>query len=412
MPQDDLSRVTMCRPELAANRWRMLTIAFFVQNMVPGILFGSFGALILASKAHLATSLSIASLGMGLALLANGCIAPFFARLSARTSLKAVMLAGAGLSMAGYVTLAFADTPIAMLGVYFFLIGPGVALCGIIPSNALVYNWYVEGRGRALGIVNMPLGVMLVPVLSMGLLGSIGLRETYLCFAALHIPLIVMLMSVIEFPPRRARSADPGQTRIALAALIRRSDFWLIILSSGLIAGRAIAKSAHLAPLMIERGLDAQRAAVLLSIAGGTGIVGSPLFGVIAERLGGGLALAISAFAQAIAWIVLLNTQSFGFLVCDAIVVGACAGGYVVSTAVLIGDLYGSAKFAAVYGFVGVFTLPFLFGAAPAIAILHDAAGSYTEPFVLLAVGLGCAGIAGLILHRQARSRAGMPLAA
>jgi len=385
-------------------RWGMLVIAFLAQNLGPGILFGSFGALILASEAHLGTSRAVASLGIGLALLANGLVSPVVAPLIARTSLRTTMLIGAGVSAAGYLVLAVTDTPAAMLAANLLLIGPGIALCGVMPSNALASNWFEEGRGRALGIVNMPVAVMIVPLACVALLATFGLRTTYLCLAAVYLPLMAALCLTVDAPERKTDA--PGTTAdrtLATSTLLVDPAFWLITLTSALIVGGAISKSAHLAPLMIERGMTVDRAALLLSISGGTGIIGSPLLGWLAEKVGGSVALAVSAFAQGAAWLILLYAQGMGLLIVDAVVVGACAGGYMVSTAVLIGAIYGRENFARVYGVLTVLTLPFVFGAAPLAGYLRDLTGSYAAPFLMHAAAFAMAGFAALVIARRER---------
>lgn len=390
-------------------RWFMLTIAFLAQNLVPGLVFGSFGALILASQSHLGTSRGAASLGLGLVLLANGLCSPTVAWLVARTSLRSTMIAGAMLSGLGYVALGFANNVSAVLAASLLLLGPGVAYCGVLTANALVCNWFTQGQGRALGVCNMPLAVMLIPPACVALLESLGLRGVYLCLAALHVPLIGALLFVADRPDRAEDAPAPPRDAAIVepARLLASKTFWLLAIVSSLVVAGAISKSAHLAPLMVERGMNLKRAAVLLSIAGGTGILGSPLFGWLAERRGGGVALATSAFVQGSAWFLLLTANSFAILVVDAAIVGACAGGYVVSMAVLISALYGPSRFAAIFGMVSPFTLPVVFLAAPMVGYLHDLTGSYTVPFVIHIAAFGMAGMASLALvgaERQHRT--------
>lgn len=389
----------------------MLAVAFLAQNLVPGMVFGSFGALLLASEAHLGTSRGTASLGLGVVLLAGALTGLAVASLIARLTLRITMLVGAVLSAFGYMALAFANSAGTMLAANALLVGPGIALCGIIPSNTLVCNWFRRGQGRMLGIVNMPVAVMIVPIMCVELLQSVGLSLTYLCLAAAFIPLIAAIFFISDAPPGADRAAAVDHNGSSARVLLRKPLFWLLVTASGLIVAGAITKSAHLSPLMIERGMGAERAALLLSIAGGTGVIGSPFFGWLAERLGGGFSLAVSAFVQGAAWFILVSAQAYELLVLDAVIVGACAGGYVVSTTVLIASLFGPGRFAQVYGLLSPLTLPFVFGAASAAGYLRDLTGSYTIPFLAHIAGFVAAGMLGLVLARSERAQRARVLA-
>ncbi len=381
----------------------MLVIAFFAQNLVPGMVFGSFGALILASEDHLHTTRAIASLGLGMVLLTTSLFAPVASWLIGRTSIRFTMLLGATASGLGYLALAFADSAVLMLAANALLIGPGLSLCGVMPSNALVCNWFIKGQGRALGIVNMPLAVMIVPLVCVALLQSIGLRWTYICLALAYLPLLAMIFFVVDTPSGDEEVAYNPLARTSPAQLITNPAFWLLVVASSLIVAGAITKAAHLAPLMVERGFPIERAAIILSIAGGMGVLGSPTFGWIAEKWGGGVALAISALLQGAAWVLLLVANSFTLLVVVAAIVGACAGGYMVSTAVVIASLYGPRQFPKVYAMLSPLTLPILFGAAPFAGYLRDLTGSYTIAFVVHIIGFAFAGVMAVLLIRRER---------
>lgn len=366
----------------ARMRRRMLLLAFLLFNLAIGLTYGSFGALVLPMQTRFATSLPIASIGISLVVLNNGLLASVVGWLVARVPLRRIMLTGAVLAALGYAGLSLAVSATQMVLCFALLIGPGVCLLGPIPCYTLVSNWYTSGQGRALGVVNMPILAMVLPILVTAMLPMVGMSGTFLLIALSYCLAVPLVLLVVDRPasqnvPPAGETAPARQERPFAAPLLRMSAFWVTVIGSGLVMGAGVGKTAHLIPLLMERGWSSMAAATLLAISGGTGVVGSVVFGWIADRYSASGTLLVNALLQALVFGVLIVPVSYPLLVLDAVVIGACGGGFVAAKGVLVSRIFGRDRFPQVMGLSATMTLPFLFGLSPLAGILHDWTGSY-----------------------------------
>ena len=393
---------------------RMVLLAFLIMNLAIGLTYGSFGALLLPMEAHFATNRAVVSLAISLVVLNSGLLAPVIGTLIGRFSIRGIMVVGASLATIGYVALAWAQTGAQMLLCFGLAIGPGMALLGPLPCFTLVSNWYARGQGTALGIIGMPILVMALPLIVVAAMPAVGLRGMILLLAAGYASTIPLVLAVIDRPDQigqQAKGLDggpapdrPAETAVTLVQLFRSPMFLAMIVGSGLIVGAGVAKTVHLMPLLVEEGWDIGRAALLLSISGGTGVIGSLLFGWLADRFNAGYTLALSSLVQAGVWVILIAPVRFELLVLDAIAIGVCSGGFISAKGVLISRLFGGENFARVMGASGLATLPFLFGMPPLAGLLRQWTGSYAVAVAVFVAGfIVAAACLGLLGRRERR---------
>ncbi|MGH6780567.1 MAG: MFS transporter [Sphingomonadaceae bacterium] len=363
----------------APGAWKMAGLAFVIQNSATGLTFGSFGTIVLAIEAQFRTSRTLASLGISLAILALSLLAPFIgAVLVKRLPIRRAMMAGVLLGAAGYALLAFAGSIYALLAIYLFLIGPSLVLFGALPSNTLVSTWFGDDPGRALGFANMPLFVMLVPLASAAILAAHGLGAVFGAIALAHLAVLPFVLAVADGPHSGMEAAAPQ--RSPTREIIGRRDFWLLAVGGGIVVGAGTMKVAHLVAIVTGQGHSIATATMLLAISGGSGMLGSLLFGWLADRIGGVPTLIINALVQCATFFILLAPVSVSVLVLDAVLIGACGGGVMATKAVIFGHLFGQRNFPRVFGLMSIATLPFLFGMTPLAGLLYDRSGNYALP--------------------------------
>ena len=127
---------------------RMLLIAAICQNIAVGLTFGSFGTLVVAVERTMHVDRGLSTLGAALAILTMGLLSPFLGGLMGRFGLRALLIAGALATAAGYGVAAVSTGIVGLLLAYAILIGPGIALMGLAVPSALVANWFIAGRRR------------------------------------------------------------------------------------------------------------------------------------------------------------------------------------------------------------------------------------------------------------------------
>lgn len=378
---------------------RMVAIAFIAQSLAVGPTYGAFGPLLEQFEQTFGMSRAMVSLPLSLVVLANGLLAPVIGAFVERVTIRRTLMLGAALLTLGYLALARAQSGVEVLLIYGLMIGPGGALLGWLPCATLVTNWYAEKQGTMLGVVNMPLMVMVVPLAVAWLLPVLGFRGVLLLLAAIHALAFPVLLFVIERPERvgqrpfgaavDAAGAVAAPPPIPMLRLLAIPLFLLMTFGAGMTVGAGVSKMVHLVPLVTERGWSLEQAALLSSISGGTGIVGSLAFGWLADRIGGAAALIINCVTQAVVWLILILPVGFGMLVVDAVIIGVCGGGFIAAKAVLVNRVFGRESFSRVMGLSGLLNVPFLFGLSPVAGWLRDITGDY-----VLAVWLHIAGFA------------------
>ena len=353
----------------------------------------SFGAS--RSQSSLAISLLVVSLALTSMLLGN---------LLDRTSIRKVMMTGALLGSAAFGLLSVAPGPHALMAIYALLLGPATAMLGIVPSMTLASRAVPDRlNGRALGFVNMPLLVMIVPLVMGPFVVHYGARSAYQLLAVLQLLVIPALFFIREKPLAGLHlQAGAGAPPVSSCTILGRFEFWILSIAVGLLAGAGTMKIAHLIPLLAEQGRSFGEANLLLAISGGTGLIGSLLFGSLADRIGGSRALIINAFVQATMWTVFLAPVGMSILIVDALLVGACGGGVQSAFGVVLSSLFGQRAFSRALGLSSLSTLPFVFGLTPLASLLYEKTGSYHLPMGLMVAGfLLAAALLWLLVGRE-----------
>lgn len=384
------------------DRWRMAGLAFLTQNCATGLTFGAFGVILLTMETKFETTRTLASLGLSLAIVTLSLVAPVLGSvLTRRISIRTAMLAGICLGALGYGLLAIAPNIYAVLAIYTFIIGPSLVLFGNLPSNTLVATWFGERAGKALGLVNMPLLVTLTPLAAAAILNKAGLNAVFLTIAAVHLLILPLAAMVKDGPFARSRgpldSAPPEP-------VLKRRLFWVLAIATGIVSGAGVMKISHLAAIVIGQGYGQGLAVNLLAASGAAGLLGSPLFGWIADRLGGLRAMLVNALFQAAAFSILLAPVGEFPLYVDAIVMGACGAGVTAAQGVAFAHLFGPKQYGRVLGLMSLVTIPFVFGLTPMASFLFDRSGGYALPIavvVMLLVGAAAIYAALYMLDRR-----------
>ena len=357
---------------------RMAAIAFVAQNAGVGFMFGSFGLLLEPVEAKLGIARDTSSLGMALVMLGMALCAPLVGMLSARFSLRMLMMAGAVMSAAGYALLAVAGTVTAYLAAYGLLIGPGLALVATVSPATLVTRWFDQGRGRALGLVHMPILVAAMPLACAAVLAAAGLAATYMMLAGGMALLVLPLLAVVDRPPVVAESvAHESSGGLSEKALLQQPSFWALTLAAAAISTGGTLLVTHLAPMVGGWGFDVAEGATLLSVMALAGIAGSLLFGWVADRMGGAIALAVNCVNQGLLWAVLLLKPNFPVMLVVIGLIGVHAAAITATFGLALSQRLGAASFGRAFGLSSLLTLPFLVAGVPVGAWFYVNTGSY-----------------------------------
>jgi cyanate permease len=396
--------MTQAEPAAANHRVapRMATIAFLSHNLTIGCIFGSYGVLIEAIEAKMRMSRVLSSLGIPLVMLAVALSAPVIGVLVAKIRIRLLLILGALMMGVGFTALAVGRSVYVFLMVYALLLGPALALNSTMLPSTLVTRWYNVKRGRTLGIVNMPiLAAGMAPAAAL-MLTHYGLSATYFMLAGLSALLLPIALFVIDYPPNTTDptgeyvaaevAADPG---MSVGELFSTARFWTLLVAFAAITSGATVLAAHVVPMAMGWGIDAARAAGLVSFSSIGGIIGSAVWGAVADRLGGARTLSILCVSGAILWTLILPQPPYAAMALLVGVMGFTSAAVVPVASVALSQLFGRGSFGRAYGVLNLVNLPFLVLGVPVAAHVYVRTGSYTTAIIGVAafdlLGMLCA---------------------
>ncbi|WP_162792448.1 MFS transporter [Novosphingobium sp. P6W] len=388
------------------DRRKMVICASLSQNVVIGSAFGGFGVSLIAMQERFGAGRGIAALGLALAVLTMSLATPLVATLIHRIGLRATMMAGIAMSGLGYVMLALAPNLIVVLVTFFGLIGPGIALAGSLPASLLAGGWYPHARGRAVGIATMPLMVAAVPIIGLALISDYGLTAFYAALASLHLVSLPILLAVRDAPaagPADGNAAVRVDEPAGAVPILGRGLFWALVLGAGTLNAIGITGVSQIVAVLVERGISAERAAGLVALMGMASIVGAPLGGWLADRLGGPRTLALIACGFSAAWAVIAFVVLPLALTPALVVIGLCGAGVFPAVNLACIDAFGLPRLGKALGLFGVFALPLTFLLPPGAGLLRDQSQNYLP--VMAAIVVCCGLIAVMFLSLYARER-------
>ncbi len=232
-----------------------------------------------------------------------------------------------------------------------------------VPILAMVSNWFVEKRGRAIGITmaGQGMGGFVLAPLSTYLISSLGWRMAWVAMGLLMwVVLIPPALLVMKQKPellgllpdgkipedrklssetKEAKVTHPRSDRWTLKGILRMPIFWLIAALYFLYYFDHLAIFIHDFALFTDKGISAMTAGTMVGTLGLFSLIGKLVFGYLSDRIPvrrvmmGALVLAAVAISPLFlgepTWVVWLFVVFWGFSECGVvallpILVGRC----------------------------------------------------------------------------------------
>lgn len=356
----------------------MLVRGFLSQNVAMASTYGTMGITMIALQERYAAGRGAISLGFSLVIFGMGLCGPFIARSVDRFGLRRTMTAGAIMAGCGFVMLALSSSIVVFLLAFGLFIGPGVALAGTLPVSLLAGGWYPEARGRAVGLVTMPVMLSLMPMIGVVLIEHFAIEGFYWVLAALYVVLLPVIAGIRRAPGALPTAMhDEAKQDDPLGRVLARPFFWAMVLCGGVMNSVAITAVANIVALLVEQGVGEPTAAVMASLMGVASVVGAFSIGWLGDRIGGGRTLCIAALGYVGSWLLLSSVPAFPLVVAAVFVIGVCGAGTFVAVTVLSAKVFGLERLGHVLGMFGLATLPLTFVLPPLAGWLHDATNGY-----------------------------------
>jgi predicted MFS family arabinose efflux permease len=388
----------------AAVAWRQVFASAMMLG-VMGILVTGYGIFAVPLAQEFKPSRMLLMLAITVMSIVTAIISPFLGNLVDRVPLKRLMLLGMLSATAALVALSFTTSIYQVLIVYGLLVAPVNVLMGPIVVTVLLSRWFVDRRGRAIGMAMAGMSVVSIclPPLIQWLLDNydwrVGLRLLALTlgvFSALAVAMVVddpakrgMHPDGSSVPSERAR-AERNAVPISVKSILADPSFWMIGAIFGLCIAGMKGLLTNLMPLAIDEGIKPSSAALLMSIFSAASLCSKLIFAAIADRVSPRLLLVVT-IAGFVAGLLCLTRAESGFWVIAVGVslVAVFAGLSSPVQSMLVPRIFGQRVIGRVSGLLSLVMLALSLNSPPAFGLIYDRTGSYDAMFFILAVIAG-----------------------
>lgn len=377
-----------------SRRQLQVVVAVWVLLAVTYGLFFSFSIFFVALLEEFRWSRALTAGAISTSAMLQGLLAPIAGVVVDRVGARRVILAGVVLLSASSMLAATIRSPWELY-LYTGVIGAmGIVALGSVPMGVLLSHWVTERRGRLVGLAfsGMGIGIFSLGPLSQWLIVHLGWRTASL---ALGVAVLVVMLPIAWWGCRepaapKARSlpfvADrrPGGEATLKAALGTRA-FWALFAAYFLTPLAVFPVSTHQIAFAVDLGFPRLLVASIFGLTGLMSSVGRPLFGMLADRVGGAMSATISFGCTAGGALALVAAEAWphtGWLWVYALLFGLGFGARGPIITAIAAELFGGRRFGVIYGAlnvgngVGGALGPWFAGA------IHDALGSYRMAFL------------------------------
>lgn len=289
----------------------------------------------------------------------------------------------------------------------FIIIGCIAGGTSTLPYFKVITRSFTRRRGLALGIANSGTGVgqFVLPYLAFLLISAYGWRNAYsligLIVMFITIPLVYFCLNekYREQHSSGTGTAADDEAGMELREALHSSGFWIIGVAFFLGSTTLLGYLIHMVPLLTDRGLSTQSAALAASAFGFSQLLGRLLAGVLLDRFFAPYVIATMWLISVIVFLLLWGgVDGYMLFACTALL-GFAWGGEGDVLAYMVSRYFGLRRFGSIYSLLltmhmlGGVAGPWLMGSS------FDALGSYTLILGSMAVIMSIAAM--LILRMQ-----------
>ena len=323
----------------------------------------------------------------------------------------------AGIVMAG-VALVGLGAIHSLAGFYLFYLcnALGYVCGGPLPNQVLLSRWFTGGRGRAMGVAYLGIGLggALVPFLAVWLTRAVGWQGALQALGVLIIIVALPLALFVRESPSSttSRTSTTSTTSIpsttsggGIAAVLRSPAFYLLLAGSCCSIAAVGGTNQHLKLyLSLDHAYSQAAAARIASLVLLSSLAGRLAMGWLADRIAKKHVMLLIYLLVGSAIPLLFLTATPGAIYVFAVVFGIGLGGEYMVIPLMAAELFGVRVLGRVMGIVltadgvGEAVAPWLVGR------MRDAAGSYTGGFAALIACALVGAVAILFLPRASRS--------
>ena len=301
-------------------------------------------------------------------------------------------------SASGYGLSFRINAPWQLYTYFGILVGIGMGAAFVVPV-ATVTRWFTYNRGLALGIVAAGVGAgqVILPPLIRYAITEFGWRATFTIMGMMVCVVGIPAALFLRNPPRNMVYLPNGKThgdRInngsmtkpqgdwSVTEAIKTSSFYLLLcIFIALIFGIVIITS-HLVAHVEDIGIDPLLAAYVLTLIGGSGILGRIMIGRACDIIGSKIMLVSCLIVQALLLFALIRTESLWAFYVIATLFGLTYGGAVPAIIMRNAEFFGISSSGTIFGALICGSTAGAAIGAPFAGYIYDVTGGYAIAFL------------------------------
>jgi sugar phosphate permease len=373
--------------------WYVVAVAFLTNFMATGTGFYIFNALMTPLCDQRGWSRTELNAAPAIGLVVGISSALLYGTIVNRVGPRILMFLGSIVSGFAFASLGQVDRIAHFYLLCMLLYMGNSAMSGIV-SNTAVSNWFVEKRGRALGLATagISLSGAVLPFLAMRILEKTNLASVFLWTGLTTWMLAPLIWLVIRNWPeewgmvpdgssrehgdleterygdeRKAmRFPNPALVRSPAvrqevfwtpAKVVRTGAFWMVGFAYALVLMGTVGVMFQLGPRFTDIGFDRGTAMALVSLTALIATIGKTAWGALCDRYEPRRVVAVLMAMNAIGLCLALVPDSRLALSAFILLFGFAMGGIMSTLPILVADLYGRESFASVSRFMSLFII-------------------------------------------------------
>jgi len=306
----------------------------------------------------------------------------------------------------GYLLMSQANTLWHLYLFYGVIVGIGMSISQT-PLPSTIARWFVKRRGMMTGIAVTGIGVgQLIMAPAVGwLISNYGWRTSYMVVGITVLILIVLTAQFLRRDPSKIGKLPYGGNELEekgdlqnagfpLKEAVRKRQFWFFTMAVFLVALSVGSVQVHIVIHAIGLEIPTANAVLMLTVIGGTSIMGRVVMGVTSDRIGIKRALIICFTLISAAFFWILIARESWMLYLFAVIFGFSHSGIHGLVSPTVAELFGLRSHGVIFGCamlgltLGIATGPMATG------YIFDITGSYQLAFLIHAI----LNVTGLIL--------------
>lgn len=376
--------------------WRVVFACFVVATFAWGLGFYGHGIYLAELQRAKGWPTSLMSSATTLYYLCGSLFVVFVSDILQRLGPRIMLLSGGTLFAIAAAGIAYVAEPWQLFAAYFVMaVGWMLASAGALTNVAGL--WFYEKRGLAisLALTGASFGGIVLTPLMVEAVSRWGFHDAMLWTAgATFLIIAVTVLLCVGQPPQAhaaaaaAHAGLPAGETWTRARALRSLQFWTMTLPFAFGIGAQVGFLVHqLALLQPKMGL--QMASYAVAVTTLTAVLGRFVVGAVIDRLDQRVVSAASFLSQAVALVIVINTDSQPLMFAACALFGFSVGNLITFPSLIISREFGAKSFGLLVGLsVAINQVIYAFGPG-VVGWLRDFSGAYTASLILC-IALQC----------------------